>query len=114
MEIIFLTAPPSLLWPDGIRERSEAVKTNTSKKKGGQEEEEEEKEEEEKQTERNKQEEESLILAFETEKNKLPSLVLHLPSSVYRMAQLMHRGTNYGILFSFFKITVTETLFAYI
>lgn len=33
MEMLFLTAPPSLLWPDGIRERSEAVKANTSKKR---------------------------------------------------------------------------------
>ena len=33
MEMIFLTAPPSLLWPDGIRERSEAVKANTSKRR---------------------------------------------------------------------------------
>lgn len=32
MEMLFLTAPPSLLWPDGIRERSEAVKANTSKR----------------------------------------------------------------------------------
>lgn len=32
MEMLFLTAPPSLLWPDGIRVRSEAVKANTSKK----------------------------------------------------------------------------------
>lgn len=33
MEMIFLIAPPSLLWPDGIRERSEAVKANTSKRR---------------------------------------------------------------------------------
>lgn len=33
MEMLFLTASPSLLWPDGIRECSEAVKANTSKKK---------------------------------------------------------------------------------
>lgn len=32
MEMLFLTALPSLLWPDGIRERPEAVKANTSKK----------------------------------------------------------------------------------
>lgn len=32
MEMLFLTAQPSLLWPDGIRARSEAVKANTSKK----------------------------------------------------------------------------------
>lgn len=38
MEMLFLTASPSLLRPDGIRECSEAVKANTSKKgkkKGG-------------------------------------------------------------------------------
>lgn len=32
MEMLFLTASPSLLRPDGIRECSEAVKANTSKK----------------------------------------------------------------------------------
>ena len=34
MEMLSLAAPPSLLWPDGIRERSEAVKANTSKTRG--------------------------------------------------------------------------------
>lgn len=33
MEMLFLTAQPSLLWPDGIRECSEAVKTNIRKKR---------------------------------------------------------------------------------
>lgn len=33
MEMLFLTALLSLLWPDGIRKSLEAVKANTSKKK---------------------------------------------------------------------------------
>ena len=91
MEMLFLTVPPSLLWPDGIRERSEAVKANTSKKRKreggerasrgradmlavwaggeGKDEEEEEEEEEKQHIERNNQEKES-FLWWEPRKDK--------------------------------------------